>query len=132
MSLTTKQEQVLAVLQDSTEPMTAYELLGCLSDEGFRAPPQIYRALTRLTELGHVHRLESLNAFVACGHTGCDDTHPSLFLICKNCKQVVEVQHQAVLTGLNDVSANAGFRLDQAIVELSGTCSGCEDTAVAD
>lgn len=132
MTLTTRQEQVLAALQASTEPKTAYELLDNLSEQGFRAPPQIYRALTRLTELGHVHRLESLNAFVACDHTGCDDKHPSVFLICNRCRQVLEVQAQSVLNGLDRVTDEAGFRLNQAVVELSGVCRGCENPAIAD
>jgi hypothetical protein len=39
-----------------------------LRDDGFRAPLQVYRALDKLLAAGLVHRLESINSFVACAH----------------------------------------------------------------
>ncbi|HSM41507.1 MAG TPA: transcriptional repressor, partial [Afifellaceae bacterium] len=53
-------------------PLSAYDILDRLRDKGFRAPLQVYRALDKLLALGLVHRLESLNAFIACAHPDCE------------------------------------------------------------
>ena len=55
------------------------------ADAGLRAPLQVYRALDKLVETGLVHRLESLNAFVACAHKHCHDDCASAFAICEKC-----------------------------------------------
>jgi len=56
------------LLKNNKVPLSAYDILDKLHDFGFRAPLQVYRALDKLIELGLVHRLETLNAFVACQH----------------------------------------------------------------
>ena len=66
--LTRNQGLVFDVLTHSEGPLSAYSILDKLRDSGFRAPLQVYRALDKLLEFGLVHRLESLNAFVACAH----------------------------------------------------------------
>ena len=126
MKLTEKQTQVLDVLQAAAAPMSAYELLNELREDGFRAPPQVYRALTKLTETGQVHRLESLNAFIACGHAHCHQHTPSVFLICQDCKQVAELQNDSLREGLAEVTQHQAFTLTQAVIELTGTCEQCE------
>ena len=65
VDLTRNQTMVMAALTKSQAPMSAYAILNQLREHGFRAPLQVYRALDKLGELGLVHRLESLNAFVA-------------------------------------------------------------------
>ena len=46
---------------------SAYDLLDELRGKYPKiAPPTVYRALAALIESGQVHRLESLNAYVAC------------------------------------------------------------------
>ena len=52
-------------LEDADEPASAYEILDALRDKGLRAPLQVDRALSKLIDSGSVHRIESLNAFVA-------------------------------------------------------------------
>ena len=64
--LTRNQLCVLERLEASSGPLSAYTLLDQLRENGFRAPLQVYRALDTLIKGGFVHRLESLNAFVAC------------------------------------------------------------------
>lgn len=126
MKLTEKQTQVLDALKAAATPMSAYELLDELREDGFRAPPQVYRALTKLTETGQVHRLESLNAFIACGHSHCHQQTPSVFLICQHCKQVDELQNDSLRQGLAEVTQHQAFTLTQAVIELTGTCEQCE------
>src|SRR3546814_12693557 len=66
--MTHNQSLVLEVLRTEGRAMTAYQILDALREHGLRAPVQVYRALERLLEREEVHRIESLNAFVACRH----------------------------------------------------------------
>ncbi len=67
--LTRNQQLVLDRLAASPAALTAYDLLDQLRPAGLRAPVQVYRALETLGQRGLIHRIESLNAYVACcGH----------------------------------------------------------------
>jgi Fur family zinc uptake transcriptional regulator len=71
-------------------------LLDQLRDDGFRAPLQVYRALDTLMKGGLVHRLESLNAFVACAEPHDHSHRMTAFAICDTCGQVMEFSDHAV------------------------------------
>ena len=45
MGLTRNQALVLDTLTRADAPLSAYTILDQLRDDGFRAPPQVYRAL---------------------------------------------------------------------------------------
>lgn len=124
--LTRHQSAVLAKLAEGRAPLSAYRLLDLLRDEGFRAPLQVYRALDRLTSLGLVHRLESLNAFVACAHPHrhLDDGRMA-FAICDECGQVNEFEDPAVRERLNVWAAGRSFSVKETTIELRGTCAAC-------
>ena len=66
--LTKHQTLVLSALSREESPASAYTLLAHLQAEGLRAPQQVYRALDKLIEYGLVHRVETMNSFVACAH----------------------------------------------------------------
>ena len=70
-TLTKNQALVLERLEAANSPLSAYELLDQLREEGIKAPLQIYRALEKLQAADLVHRLESLNSFVACAEPHC-------------------------------------------------------------
>jgi Fur family transcriptional regulator, zinc uptake regulator len=123
--LTRNQTLVIEALNQSKSPLSAYAILDALRGEGLRAPLQVYRALEKLVALGFVHRLESLNAFVACQHIGCDGTDNVAFAICGTCGKVDEVQDASLSKELQAVSLNAGFLLAHSVVELRGTCAEC-------
>ena len=117
---------VLDVLSGASGPLSAYTILDQLRDDGFRAPLQVYRALEKLIELGKVHRLESLNAFVACRHTDCSTHEAIIFMICEGCNTVSELTNEAL--ALTDLARNHKFRLRKSTVELFGTCAMCQAT----
>ncbi len=97
----------------------AYDLLDRLSpDVGSPKPPTVYRALDFLSKLGLVHRVEALNAFIACdhGHSG----HLAEFFICNDC-QSVEERHAHDHTDCKP----AGFVIAHSVVEHYGSCSNC-------
>lgn len=116
--------KVYDALRDGARPMTAYELIDAVRAGGISAPPTVYRALNKLIDLGLAHRLESLNAFVACSH---DDDHRSgaVFMICDTCGETREVVDRSLEQHLRQASGEHAFHMAQATVELRGHCAGC-------
>ena len=124
--LTRNQALVFDALEEAETPLTAYNILDRLTGEGLRAPLQVYRALDKLLDLGMVHRLESLNAFVACSHPGCDGHSTVAFTICENCGKVSEITDEALVASLKSLTMEAGFRPRKTTVEIRGTCHACQ------
>ena len=123
--LTKNQSLVLKALDKAEAPLSAYTILDQLRDRGFRAPLQVYRALDKLVEFGMVHRLESLNAFVACRHSNCEAHEAVAFAICEICGQVTEISDPALDAQLKALAAETGFALTKSTVELRGRCARC-------
>lgn len=124
--LTRNQALVLAELAKAEGPLSAYTILDQLREEGFRAPLQVYRALDKLVAFGLVHRLESLNAFVACSQSGCESHSTVAFAICEVCGQVQEIADAALDDRLTALAGKNGFTLARSVVELRGKCSRCQ------
>ena len=126
--LTKNQTLVMGALSQAKGPLSAYTILDELRDDGFRAPLQVYRALEKLVELGLVHRLESLNAFVACQHTSCggDRKENVLFAICETCGNVQELVNDKLLDTVKMLASEAEFTLSQSVIELRGQCASCK------
>ena len=125
VDLTKNQTLVLNTLSRAGGPLSAYTILDQLRDHGFRAPLQVYRALEKLLERGLVHRLESLNAFVACAHDH-DHAHGlTAFAICEKCGQVSEFSDEMVETRLKDWAGKSGFHATKTTIEIRGDCANC-------
>ncbi len=127
--LTRNQSLVLDTLARADGPLSAYTILDRLREEGFRAPLQVYRALDKLLGFGLVHRLETLNAFVACAHPHCHAQGLIAFAICESCGQVDEFSDEIVKERLGDWSDRHGFRIDKTAIEIRGRCAGCAEAA---
>lgn len=124
-TLTKNQLRVLEKLEASTGPLSAYTLLDLLREQGFRAPLQVYRALDGLMNAGFVHRLESMNAFVACAKPH-DHSHRMIaFAICDKCGQVSEFSDEVVGKQLDQWVGSTGFAAKKAVIEFRGTCAKC-------
>lgn len=124
--LTRNQSLVMDALSRADGPLSAYMLLDELREQGFRAPLQVYRALDKLVEFGLVHRLESLNSFVACSHPDCEAHGMIAFTICEKCNQVAEISDDSVSGRLNNIARETGFTLTKSTVELRGICRSCQ------
>ena len=102
--------------------MFFYDILDLLREAGFNSqPPVAYRALDFLVENGFAHKIERLNAFVACALPGT--VHSPAFMICRQCDIVAETQSSS---SDFDLSANAdasGFKIEQTIVEAKRVVS---------
>jgi len=118
------QAQVLAVLRRRGGPLSAYDILGTFREANPKiAPTTIYRALAALTERGRVHRLESLNAYIACQ---CDRHQQSSVLsICDDCGAVEESVAPEILKELSRVAGKSGFAPRRHVIELHGVCGTC-------
>ena len=127
--LTKNQSLVMGALAKADAPLSAYTILDQLRDDGFRAPLQVYRALDKLVESGLVHRLESMNAFVACTHPACDDHGITTFMICEQCNQVIEKTDSKLASDLKRLGSEANFTMKKAMIELRGLCSKCANQA---
>ncbi len=124
--LTRNQSLVLDRLEKAEGPLSAYTLLDQLREDGFRAPLQVYRALDTLMKGGLVHRLESINSFVAChGHHHHHDHGITGFAICETCGQVTEFTDPVVTERLEAWAAGTGFTPSKAVIEFRGTCAKC-------
>lgn len=124
--LTKNQTLVLNALGEADAPLSAYAILDLLRDQGFRAPPQVYRALDRLMALGLAHRLESMNAFVACQHPRCSGHQALAFTICEDCGGVAELSDDEISQTLGALAQRRDFSVRQSVIELRGLCGACE------
>ena len=122
--LTPLRRRVLELIWGNHRAVKAYDLLAALSDEdGTAKPPTVYRTLEFLMELGLVHRIDSLNAFVGCPQP--DRRHSAQFLICGGCGEVSEMNAASIDRAVADQAAGSGFALSRQIIELHGKCPQC-------
>jgi Fur family zinc uptake transcriptional regulator len=125
LRLTAIRANALQLIADAGRPIKAYDLLDRMrqTHDG-AAPPTVYRALDFLLEHGFIHKLASINAFVACHHPG-SAAHAVPFLICDRCHSAVELEDEKV-AGLLDARARAlGFVPRAQTVEMHGVCADC-------
>jgi Fur family zinc uptake transcriptional regulator len=124
-SLTPLRRRVLELLWEQQGPAKAYDLLSLLdTDKGQAKPPTIYRALDFLVRMGLAHRLESLNAFVACDIGAC--ARSTIFLICEKCGAAEEFDAGHALIDLSEAAKRDGFAIRRTMIEASGLCSACQ------
>jgi Fur family zinc uptake transcriptional regulator len=80
-------------------------------------------------ENGFVHRIERLNAFVACHHPdGCE---APAFLICRGCRMVAESQSRPRAGALGRDARAMGFEIEEAVIEVQGMCPACRSDGAA-
>lgn len=127
VQLTPVRRRVLEILLESHAAMGAYDILARLDAEGLGSkPPVAYRALTFLVEQGFVHRIERLNAFIACVLPGA--AHDPAFMICRSCGTVAEAQADAAM---DQAAALSGFVVEQTVMEAEGLCPSCQSKDAA-
>lgn len=122
--LTPVRRRVLELIWQNHKPTGAYELLPQLAADGFNsAPPTVYRALDFLLELGVIHRISSLNAFIGCDQPGL--SHPTGFFICKKCGNATELPAKHLTQLAQALEADLGVIIESGSHEFSGLCAGC-------
>lgn len=130
LRLTPVRARTLEILLEDHRAMGAYEVLERLAAEGLGAqPPVAYRALDFLVQAGLAHRIEKLNAYLACAHPG--GVHAPAFLICRACRMVAETAAPPGTDGLDAAAADLGFTPEARVVEVSGLCPACRKAEAA-
>jgi len=122
--LTGIRKNILKLICASHKAIGAYELLDLFREQDPKAKPvTIYRALDFLMEAGLVHKIESLNAFIAC--LQAETQHKSAILICELCKNAYEIDATPVYESLYSLSETVQFKPQCLTLELHGLCVNC-------
>jgi Fur family transcriptional regulator, zinc uptake regulator len=125
LRFTPLREKVLELIAHSSGPAKAYDILERLKHEhDSAAPPTVYRAIDFLLENGFVHKVESINAFVACPHPSGE--HVAQFLVCDQCGSATELESEQLPKMLKDLAAAQSFKSAKLVVEVHGICSSCQ------
>ena len=124
LRFTPLREKVLEFIANASGPSKAYTLLEQLrAEHDSAAPPTVYRALEFLLEHGFVHKVESINAFVACPHPG--GTHLAQFLVCDHCGSAIELEGEMLPQLLTELAVAQQFSAERLVVEVHGRCINC-------
>ncbi len=110
---------IFELLIEENGPIKAYDLLEKLRPErGSPKPPTVYRALEFFSRLGLIHRVEALNAYIACDHV--HPGHAAEFFICENCDSVEERHAHDHVDCVPE-----GFAISRSVIEHYGRCQSC-------
>jgi Fur family zinc uptake transcriptional regulator len=120
---------IVEALRGVGRPVSAYELIEELREKATLAPQTVYRSLDRLIADGQAHRLESLNAFVACRHPSHEGA--AVFAICDDCGTVTEFDEPAAIERLRAWAKKTKFAVHQMTLELRGHCRACATRGAA-
>ena len=130
LRFTPVRRKVLEFLLQDHRALGAYTILDKLRENGFGSqPPIAYRALDFLVVNGLVHKIERLNAFIACAHA--NHSHTPVFMICRLCDAVAEALSSTARGALLDAARSTGFRIEQTVIEAEGICPSCLNKADA-
>lgn len=128
LKFTPVRRRVLEYLLSAHKALGAYEILDLLREDGLGSqPPVAYRALDFLVSNGFAHKIERLNAFIACSHPS--DNHAPVFLICTECDRVAEACIEPASGFLGQLAKDTGFLISRSVVEAEGLCPDCRGTA---
>lgn len=124
--MTTSRLRTYELILEASAPVKAYDVIDRFHPDGAAKPPTVYRALSFLEHMGLIHRIESLNAFVACGAGDhkAGGHHTAGFLLCDCCGQSVEIA-LPVLSDVDSRAAEAGFKVKHITLEARGLCHAC-------
>lgn len=122
--LTRPRKAVYEIISKNKAAVGAYEIIEKLSSsESSTKPPTVYRALEFLLKHQFIHRIESLNSYIACHE---DHAHGgSQFIICDSCESIEEIHLCHLPKDIsNKIKANS-FEMTFWNTEIHGTCHAC-------
>ena len=125
-TLSKNQQIIFDLIDRSSEPLKAYTILYNVQKKGINAPPQVYRALDKLVEIGKIHKIESKNAFVACKNSDCEISKATAFSICESCEVVDEISDVKLSKYLSSFNHKKGMKFKRFNLEFFGLCKKCK------
>ncbi|TAJ71823.1 MAG: transcriptional repressor [Phenylobacterium sp.] len=120
---TEPRRRTFELLAQAGRPVKAYDLIANYGGGKSTKPPTVYRALEFLESQGLAHRLESMNAYVACAG-GHDHNHSAAFVICECCGASRELGMD-LAQGVRPQAETQGFALRSVVLEAHGRCPAC-------
>ncbi|HWU50290.1 MAG TPA: Fur family transcriptional regulator [Asticcacaulis sp.] len=121
--MTTSRLRTYELILEAGGPIKAYDVIDRFHPDGAAKPPTVYRALSFLEQMGLIHRIESLNAFVACDTR--DHAHTAAFLLCDCCGSSEEIAIPSV-PEIEATAARTGFQVQHVTLEAHGLCQACQ------
>ena len=125
-NLSKNQQIIFDLIDRSPVPLKAYTILYNVQTKGINAPPQVYRALDKLVEIGKIHKIESKNAFVACKNSDCEISKATAFSICESCEVVDEISDVKLSKYLSSFNHKKGMKFKRFNLEFFGLCKKCK------
>ncbi|MGN6424782.1 MAG: Fur family transcriptional regulator [Asticcacaulis sp.] len=121
--MTTSRLRTYELILEAGGPIKAYDVIDRFHPDGAAKPPTVYRALSFLEQMGLIHRIESLNAFVACDTR--DHAHTAAFLLCDCCGSSEEIAIPS-MPEIEATAARTGFQVKHVTLEAHGLCQACQ------
>lgn len=127
LQFTKVRRRVLEIMLEEHKAIGAYDILAILAQENLGSqPPVAYRALDFLVSNGFAHKIEKLNAYVACSLPGT--RHSPAFMICRKCNGVLEAPSAPAGDLFDGAAGAAKFKIECTVIEAEGLCPTCQNT----
>ena len=127
--LTAKRKDILEILVASECPLSAYEVTEIFNqkNDNKMQPMSVYRMMEFLISANLVHKLKSINKFLACSHINCQHDHEiPQFLMCQKCHSVKEIGvDRKIIDEISQNIQSAGYQLLNEQIEFDCLCSDC-------
>lgn len=123
--LSQPRREVLKIIATSPVPLRICDILSKLGLVfNNPKPPTVHRALEFWIKNNFIHKVESLNCYVACEleHTMCS----SHFMICQICHNVSERSFTSLPELLLQESQKHDFLMRRFHLEIHGVCQSCQ------
>ena len=128
IKLTPIREAVLKTIWTSHQPLGAYDVVDNLALSAYTGKrikaPTVYRAIEFLLNLGLIHRIASLNAYI--GRSFPEKDHNDFFLICRICRATAECSTEQIGDIVLHAAERVGFQVELSIIEVTGLCPRCQ------
>ena len=130
LQMTALRREIVGIFAQAQQPLGAYAIIQKLSDAQKRAvaPPTVYRTLDFLVENGFVVKIESRQAFVACGHHHHEHNAHGVLFSCQRCGRASEVESRAVEQEVEAIAERLAFTVGRKVLEIEGLCALCRST----
>ncbi|WP_028884491.1 transcriptional repressor [Taylorella asinigenitalis] len=130
LRLTPIRSQVLILLLQAARSLKAYELLDMMkAHHKSSQPATVYRALDFLVQEGFVHRVDTINGWVACNNFDHEDEESqddiSVIAVCSRCNKVQELDPTDISPFITSLLESAGFENRSPKTEIRSICSEC-------
>jgi Fur family zinc uptake transcriptional regulator len=122
--LTAIRRRIFEILLKAETPLKAYDIIDFMRESGKRiTPATMYRTLEFLLQQGLAHRINALNAYVPC--TAAHESGGLLIFVCSGCQKASELNDPVLYASLRARLGALGFSLDNASIEIQGSCPAC-------